>query len=191
MRGCRTSNPASRKFARQCIFGILIFPGADQLRQLLEHVEIETQNLSHLARRRPSAIRDDIGRHRGAEFSIAFVDVLDHAFAFVAAGQVQIDVRPLAAFFGKKTFEEQLHLYRIDGSDSQHITDCAVGGRAAALHENVVGTAELDDVPDDQEITFELELLDQPELAFDLLPFFFAVGLEAPQRAGFGELAKV
>ena len=175
---------------RQCIFRILIPPGADQLRQLLEHVEIEAQNLSDLARRRPSAIRDDIGRHRGAEFSVTLVDVLDHAFALVAAGQIEIDVRPLAAFFGKKAFEEQLHLHRIDGRDSQRVTDRAVGGRAAALHENVVRAAELDDVPDDQEIAFQFQFLDQPELAFDLLALFFAVRLEAPQRTGFGQLAQ-
>ena len=47
-----------------------------------------------------------VRRHRGAEFSVAFVDVLDHAFAFIAAGQIQIDVRPLAAFFGKEAFKQ-------------------------------------------------------------------------------------
>ncbi len=51
--------------------------------------------------------------------------------------------------------------------------------------------AELDDVPDDQEVAFELELLDQAELALDLPALFFTVRLKAPQRPGFAELAQI
>ena len=39
--------------------------------------------------------------------------------------------------------------------------------------------AELHDVPDDQEIAFELQLLDQRELAFDLTAGFFVIRAEA------------
>ena len=56
-----------------------------------------------------SAIGDDVGGHGGAALAVALVDVLDHFFTLVAAGQVEIDVGPLAALFGEKTFEEQFH----------------------------------------------------------------------------------
>ncbi len=69
---------------------------------------------------------------------------------------------------GKKALEEQFHLDRIDGGDPERITDRAVGGRSAALHQNILAAAEVDDVPDDQEIAGQLELFDERQLAIDL-----------------------
>ena len=100
--------------------------------------------------------------------SVALVDILDGALALIAAGKVEIDVRPFAALLGEKALEQQLHRDRVDGGDAERITDRAVGGRSAALHQNILAAAELDDVPDDQEIAGELEFLDERELAFDL-----------------------
>ena len=62
----------------------------------------------------------------------------------------------------------RLHADRIDGGDAEAVAHGAVGRRAAALHEDVLLPAEIDDVPDDQEVAGELELLDQIELARDL-----------------------
>ena len=135
---------------------------------------IEAQNFAGFARRRPSAIGDDVCRHRGAARSISLVDILNGAFALIAARKIQIDIGPFAAFFGKKTFEKQFHADGIDRRNSQHITDGAVRRRSASLNEDVVAPAELDDVPDDQEIAFERKLLDQLQFALDLfsVPFF-------------------
>ena len=47
---------------------------------------------------------------------------------------------------------------RIDGGDAERVADGAVGGRAAALHEDAALAAEADDVPDDQEVAREVEL---------------------------------
>src|SRR5262249_2545674 len=58
------------------------------------------------------------------------------------------------------------------------------------LHQDVVIQAELNDVPDDQEISFETELLDQVELALDLMPGFVVVRTETFERAFFGSFAK-
>jgi hypothetical protein len=116
------------------------------------------------------AVRDDVGRHARAELAVALVDVLDHPLAPIAAREIEIDVGPLAALFGEEPLEEQVHADRIDGRDAEAVADGAVGGRAAALHEDVVLPAEVDEVPDDQEIAGEIELLDQIELARDLRP---------------------
>ena len=169
---------------------VLVFPMADEARQPIQRRRIEAQHFADFARGGPAAIGDDIGGHGGAELAVALVDVLNGALALIAAGQIEIDVRPLAALFGKKSLEQQFHFHRIDGRDSQHITNGAVGGRAAALHENVVLQAELHDVPDDQEIAFQLEFLDQREFAFDLSPGFFVVRTEALARAFVGALAQ-
>ncbi len=69
-------------------------------------------HLADLARGEASAIGDDVRGHGGAKFSVALIDVLNDALALIAAGQVEIDVRPLAAFFGEESLEEQIHLYR-------------------------------------------------------------------------------
>ena len=64
------------------------------------------------------------------------VDVLDHPLAAVAAGQVEVDVRPLAALLGEEALEEQLHAHGIDGGDAEAVADRAVGGGAAALDQD-------------------------------------------------------
>src|SRR6185369_14375648 len=88
--------------------------------------------------------------------------------AAVAARQIQVDVGPLAALLREKALEEQLHLDRVDGGDAEAVADGAVGGRTAPLHEDVVLAAVADDVPDDQEVAGQIELLDQIELVGDL-----------------------
>ena len=128
----------------------------------------KAQHFADVAHRRAAAISDDVGGHGGAQLAVALVDVLDGALALIAAGQIEIDVRPLAALFGKKALEEQFHVHRIDGRDAERIADRAVGGRSAALHQNVLAPAEVDDVPDDQEIAGQIEFFDERELAIDL-----------------------
>src|SRR2546421_7367788 len=80
-------------------------PGADQPGKLIDGFGIKAQSLAHLARRRASAIRDYVGGHGRAQLAVALIDVLDHALALIAAGQVEINIRPLAALLGEKTLE--------------------------------------------------------------------------------------
>src|SRR5438128_10563838 len=127
-----------------------------QARQTPEHFIIKPERLADFARRRSAAISDHVRGHRRAKFSIALVNVLNHALALIAAWQIEIDVRPLAAFFGKKPLEQKFHADRIDSSDTKRITDRAVRRRAATLDQNSIALAELDNVPDDQKITFEI-----------------------------------
>ena len=128
----------------------------------------EPKHLADFARGAPAAIRDHVGRHRRAELAVALVDVLDDALAPIAARQIEIDVRPLAALLGEKALEEQLHADRIDRGDPERVADGAVGRRPAALHENALLPAEIDDVPDDEEVAGQIEPFDQIELARDL-----------------------
>ncbi len=100
--------------------------------------------------------------------AVALVDVLDDLLALVARWQIEIDVGPLAALFGEEALEEQLHLHRVDGGDGQGVADRGVGGRAAALGHDLLALAEADDIPDDEEVAREIELLDEVELFLDL-----------------------
>ena len=96
------------------------------------------ERLADLARRAAAAIGDDVGGHRRAEPAVALVDVLDDLLAPLAARQVEVDVRPLAARLGEEALEEQLHPHRIDGGDPERVAHRAVGRRAPPLHEDVV-----------------------------------------------------
>ena len=68
------------------------------------------------------------------------------------------------------------------------VADGAVGRRPAALHENVVLPAEIHDVPDDQEVAGEIELLDEIELARDLRAGAIVIRTVAIARADLGHL---
>jgi hypothetical protein len=88
----------------------------------------------------------------------------------IAAWQVEIDIGPLAALFGKKTFKEQIHANGIDCRNPEHITNSAVCGGPAALDKNAVAAAELNDVPDNQEVAFKRQLLDKLKFTLNLFP---------------------
>jgi len=137
------------------------FPGGDGGGNLLERFRIEPERLAHFARGHAVAIGDDVGGHGRAALAIFLVEILDDFFALVTRGQVEIDVGPFAAFFGKKALEEQFHADGIDGGDAERIADGAVGGRPAPLHQNVLLAAEADQVPDDEEVAGELEFFDE------------------------------
>ena len=125
-----------------------------------------------------------------AERPVFPVDVLNHPLAAIAARQIEIDVGPLAALLRQEALEQQIHADRIDGGDAEAVADGAVGRRAAALHEDVFLAAEVDDVPDDQEVAGEIELLDQIELALDLPPGALVIRPVALARARLRHLAQ-
>ena len=160
------------------------------LRQRVDLLLVERQRLAHLARGAAAAVGDDVGGHRRAEPPVFLVDVLDDALAAIAARQVEVDVGPLAALFRQEPLEQQIHRDRIDRGDAEAVADGAVGRRSAPLHEDVLLPAVVDDVPDDQEVAGEIELLDQIELARDLRARLVVIRAVAIARAGFGDVAE-
>lgn len=152
----------------QRVLRILPFEGAHHLGERVDHLRRAAKHLPHLARRAAATIGDDVGRHRRATIAIARVEILDRLLATVAARQVQVDVGPLAAFLREEALEQQFHAHRIHRGDAQAVADGAVGRRPAPLREDVLLPAEVHEVPDDQEVPGEIELLDQIEFACDL-----------------------
>ena len=152
------------------------------------------EGLADLAGGEATAVGDDVGGHGRAEAPVALVDVLDHALAPVAAGQIEVDVRPLAALLGEKALEEQLHADGIHGGDAERVAHRAVGRRAPPLHQDVLPAAILHEVPYDEEVAGEVEAGDEIQLARDLLPRALGelrVPLIAHAPAGLGEVAQV
>src|SRR3954451_15825984 len=78
----------------------------------------------------------------------------------------------------------------IDGGDSERVTDGAVCRGAAALHEDLLALAELHDVPDNEKVAGEIELLDRVELFLDLRLRFCRQWPEARRGADPSDLAE-
>src|ERR1051326_4260003 len=131
------------------------FPGGDGGGNFGQSFGIESECFTHFARGHAVAISDDIGGHGGAALAVALVNVLDHFFALVAAGQIKIDVGPLAAFFGEEAFEKQFHADGVNRGDAERVADGAVGGGTASLDKNVLLAAVADQIPDNKEISGE------------------------------------
>ena len=76
-----------------------------------QHIRRDVQRLAHLARRAAPRESDDVRRHGRAARAVAAVDFLNHALAPVAAGQVQINVRPgTFSPLGEKPLEQSIKL---------------------------------------------------------------------------------
>ena len=120
-----------------------------QTRQTPQCLFIKAERFANFARCQTPAICNHVRGHRRAKLAVAFVNVLNRALTLIAARQIEIDVRPLTALFGKKPFEQKFHADGIDSGDSQAVANCAIGRRTATLDENAVAFAELNDVPDD------------------------------------------
>src|ERR1041384_1901271 len=102
----RQIEPGIAKLALGCVVGILPFPGPDETRKPRDGLFIEASRLTDFARRRPPAISNHIRGHRGATCAVALINMLNHSFALIAARQIEINVRPLAALFRKKSLEQ-------------------------------------------------------------------------------------
>src|SRR5204862_3714916 len=80
----------------------------------------------------------------------------------------KINVRPAFASLIQEPLEDEMIRNRINRCDAKAKTNRAVRRTAATLHHNVVLTAEIDDVPHDQEITGKAEPCDERELLLEL-----------------------
>ncbi len=180
--------PDGRQVMRQRVVRISEFEVVHHLREPVHLCGVEAHHLPHLARGAPAAVGDDVGRHRRSEPAVLLVDVLDDALAPISAREIEVDVGPLAALLRQEALEEQIHPDRIDRRDPQAVADGAVGRRAAPLHEDAVAPAEVHQVPDDEEVAGELELLDEIELTRDLRARPVVVRTVALARADLGDL---
>src|SRR5262249_53194111 len=106
--------------------------------------------------------------------------------------EIDVDVRRLLAVHADEPLEEKAHPHRIDGGDLQRITDRRVRGRAAALTEDASLSGKANDVPNGEEITGEVELLDQHQPAIDLrCPLSRGSHRITEAQTGIGELAQI
>src|SRR4029079_9287652 len=126
------------------------------------------QRFANLTRCAAPTIRDHVCSHGCAVFAITPINFLNHCFPPIAAGKIKINIRPAFAALVEESLEYEMIFYRVDRRDPETITNGAVRSAAAALDHDIVFTAEIDDVPNNQEITGETELAYQCKLFLDL-----------------------
>src|SRR5262252_5730919 len=129
-----------------------------KVREAVDNARRKIERFADLTRRTAPTIRDHVCRHGCAVFAVTPINFLDHCFPPIAAGKIKIDIRPAFAALVQESFEYEMIFHWIDRRDPEAITNGAVGSAAAALDHDVVFTAEIDDVPNNQEIAGETEL---------------------------------
>ena len=75
------------------------FAAVHHARKLVESLLIKSKRFAHFARGGTVPIGDDVRGHRGTKLAVALIYILDRLLSLVTAWQVEIDIRPLAAFF--------------------------------------------------------------------------------------------
>ena len=148
----------------------IIFDPVDFLfGQSVDAIQRQAQGLAHFADRRTSAIGNHRRRDSGPLAPVLLIDVLDYFFApFVL--EIDVDVGRLVALAGDEALEQHVHARRVHLGDAEAVTDGGIGGRAAALAQNVAAAGKLHDVVHGQEIGFVAQLGNQFQFALDLLP---------------------
>src|SRR6266516_6375040 len=118
------------------------------MREAIENARRKIQRFTDLACGAAPAIPDYIRGHGRAVFAVAAINLLDHSFAPITAGKIEIDIGPAFAAFVQEPLENQIVTDRIDRRDAEAITNRAVRRAAASLDHDVVLPAEIDNVPD-------------------------------------------
>src|SRR5580765_7931419 len=89
-----------REMTVKCVIGSSPLKIANHGGKLIQCFRIEPKYLADLTSGQPSTISNNVCRHGRAELPISLIHILDCLFTVFTAGQIHVDVRPLAAFFG-------------------------------------------------------------------------------------------
>jgi hypothetical protein len=108
--------------------------------------------------------------------AIALIDISNHLVA-TGGGEVEVDVRRGVAAVAEEALEKQVVRQRVHRRDAEHVGDERVGRRAAALAADALAAGEAHEVPDDQEVVGQPDLIDDAQLVAELAQ---AVGRHRP-----------
>ena len=131
--------------------------------QQFDEIFGQAERLADIAQRPLGAVADDRRAERGMIAAIGVEHPLQDDLAPLML-EIDIDVGRLAPLLRDETLEQKIVALGIDRGDAEHIADGAVGGRAAALTENVLAAGKTDDRVHRQEIGRIAELLDEAQL---------------------------
>ena len=126
------------------------------------------QRTRGIAGRPLAAIGNDISHLRRAFPAVGAIRVLDNFFA--AAGlDVDINIGRPITVRGEKTLEKQLRRDGLGIGNAQREAHRRIGGRAAALAQDILAAAKIHQVAHDQKVAGEAQLFDDAQLMPNLL----------------------
>ena len=175
------------------LIGAQVRPPVDRLGPRVLLPDVVAQGLGGVPDRRPGAVLNDVGHHRGVDAPKALKHVLDDLLAAVGL-DVHVDVRRSVPLGSQEALEQQPVRHGVHGCHSQREAHGGVRGRAAALAQDVRAPTEVHDVMHDEEVAGKVERLDHREFVLDLLPCPrnpFGIGRAVPfTRAAIREFAQ-
>ena len=137
-------------------------------RDLADLVVGQTEGLGHFAQGRPRLERvegADHGHVVGAVLAVHVVDDLVPA----APADIEVDIGAIGAREIEEALEVEVVFEGVHARDAEGVGHQAVGGRAPAHDRHVVRARVAHDVPHDEEVRREPELVDDVELVLEPL----------------------
>src|SRR5205807_1481434 len=123
-------------------------------------------DVAHHALRFQFSKRDNLS---DATFAIFLANVFEH-FTAPRFTKIYVDVRWRDAIGIQKALEQQAELKRIDIRDSNHVSDQRAGGRSATRTDrNSAAFREVNEIPNNQDVTKETRLIDRLGMFFEQL----------------------
>ncbi|MNK76855.1 hypothetical protein D3C87_964330 [compost metagenome] len=158
--------------------------------QFVDLVRRQAEYAGHVAHRAAATVADRHGGQRGAFAAVAVEYVLQYFLAALVF-EIDVDVRGLVAFFGDEALEQQFHVAGVDLGHAQHVAHRRIGGRAAALAQDLLAARVAHDIVHGEEVGLVLFLVDQGEFVLDLRALFVrGTCAPAPSHALFHQRAQ-
>ena len=153
--------PGARKI------GAAVAAGApDGRRQRADRVFRQSERLADLADGGAAAIRDHGGGDAGALAAIFLVDILDDLLAPLVL-EIDVDVRRFAPFRRNEALEQKIGAIGIDLGDAEAEAYRRIGGRAAALAQDLLRAGVANDVMHGEKIRRVAQLRDQRQFVLN------------------------
>src|ERR1043165_4781914 len=96
------------------IHGVWEISIGEEAGKTIQNIRLKIQRFPDLARRAPSTITDDIGSHGCTVLAVALINLLNDLLSSIAAGQIDINIRPAFAPFTQETLEKKFATDRIN-----------------------------------------------------------------------------
>src|SRR6185312_13494892 len=153
---------------------------------------IEAEDLAEVAQCALRPVHDHGRGDRRPLPTVFIVDILDHLLPPLVL-EVDIDIGRFIALTGYEALEEErCAAQRVDGGNSQAVTDAGVRGRPPTLTQNPFAARKSDDVVDGQEVRLVAQIRDELELVLDRGALTRRHALRpAPVRARLRQLAQM
>ena len=140
---------------------------------LIDAEDRHAERAADVANRRPSGQRAERADLSDVRLAVFVLHVLND-FAAAILAEVDVDIGRFAAVFIQEPLEQQAVVQRAHVADLQRVANERADARTAGRAGNLLLDRVAHEVPHDEEVIAEAELLDDVQLALEPLPHFVA-----------------